>query len=752
MAKEKVIFPLLLLLLYVVSSKTALSQTTAKSEISVLHAKKISDDFDITGKLSHPAWQRADVANIRYEIAPDDEDPAPVKTEVRILYSDDNLYISFKAYDPNPSKIRASITERDRAFGQDYVGILLDTFGNRQQAYEFFVNPLGIQIDGFRSSNGEDMSFNALWYSAGRLTDFGYVAVMKIPFKSLNFPDKQVQDWSLQLFRNYPRDVRYQLAWTDVNHSDACLLCQNGELANIRGIEAVNTVEFLPYIAGFQSSSLKNRDDLDSGLDSDPINVRIGGSISYEPNSTMSLNAVINPDFSQVESDAAQIAVNEPFALFYPEKRPFFLESAALFETDIGLFYSRTINNPLAAGKFTQKAGNYSIAFLTAYDENTPFIIPGLDQSSVISSGLNSYSNILRGKYSFGPETFVGGLITTRNQPGGANYVGSIDWQVRLGDNYYTTGQLAYSYTDELNDSTLFDNPRNFGRTSYDAAFNGEQYGGWAMILEFGRDAKYYSFEFGYEPFSPTFQSQNGFINQTNRHNFSLNQNLSYYPNTSWLAQGSIFSFASLEYDFLGQLQERFILVELNNTLVGQTHLSVSYLPLNDERFRGKYFKGMHRWSIGVSTNPLELILIEGKINYGRFVYRTQNPAEGKGYNISMRFTLKPTNSLQLDFNYDYSTLSSLDGSQTFYSGNIMRLTGRFHFSRKLFIRLITQYNSFNNQIQIYPLLHYQLNPFTRFYIGMTDYLQQPGFADGLKQYHQVNRQFFVKFQYLFRL
>ena len=742
-----------LLLLLVFPSKALIAQTVADTTSKVIRPLHIEEDFDITGTLSNSIWKRADVAHIEYEVAPDDEAPAPVRTEVRVLYSNNNLYFGFIGHDPNPSKIRSSIAERDNVFGDDYMGVILDTYGNRQQAYEFFVNPEGIQFDAFRSSSGEDASFEALWYSEAAINDTGYTVVIKVPLKSLNFSGSGSKEWTVQFFRNYPRSVRHQLAWTNLDQSDACLLCKNGELVNLKGLESENTIEFLPYLVGYQRSALNDSEDPTSGLDHGPAKARLGGSISYAPTSTMSLNAVINPDFSQVETDAAQIGINESFALFFPEKRPFFLERASLFETSADLFYSRTINDPLAAGKLTQNRDDFSIAFLTAYDQNTPFIVPGLNESSNVNSKLNSYSNILRGKYDFGPETFVGGLITTRNFAEGSNYVGSIDWQIRLTEKYYVEGQVGYSSTKELNDSTLFNASRNFGRSAYDAAFNGEQYGGSLITLELERQAKYYNAELEFESFSPTFQSQNGFINQTNRRDFSLFQSLSYYPNKKWLSQGELFSFADWEYDFTGQLQERFIDFGVRNEFAGQTSFELSYLLLNDERFRGRFFTGVRRWSIEMDTNPLEELSLGGEVNAGKFIFRSQNPMLGDGYNISAEATLKPLNRLQFELSYNYSTLSSIDDRKEFFSGNILRMTGRYHFSRELFFRLITQYNSFNEQIQIYPLIYYQLNPFTKFYAGMTDNLRHfnqsaPGSFEG---YKEIDRQFFIKFQYFFR-
>lgn len=713
----------------------------------------IESDFNISANLEHPAWQNAKSAYIKYQVQPNDNVKAQVDTEVKVLYSNENLYIAFINEDPNPDDIRANISDRDSGFQDDYVGIILDPFNNNQQAYELFINPLGIQMDGMRMGNSEDMNFDMLWYSDGTITDSGYRTVMKIPFKSLNFPNRDIHNWSIQFIRNYPRNNRYQFVWSEVDLDNSCLVCQNGQLAGMENIKNSNTVEFLPYGMSYQSSSINDANDPSSGLDHERIDGRIGGSVMYEPTSTTSLNAVFNPDFSQVETDEAQISANETFALYYSEKRPFFMKGNDLFSTQEDLFYSRTINRPLAAGKVTHQAQDYSIAFLTAYDREAPIIIPGRYGSSLVQSDVEAYNNVLRGKYNVGSESHVGGLLTTRNQQDGHNYVGSIDWNFLLTDNYYFSGQAAYANTKELNNLSLFDDPRTLGRGSYNAAFNGEQFAGTLLSSEFSRQAKFYNFSFGYTSYSPTFHTQSGFINQVDQRRIEGSQSLSYYPSWDWLSNGSVSVSGTWRYDFSGQFQERYIFTRWSNSFGGQTNLSLSFLPLNDERFRGRFFTQMNRLMIDVSTNPLNELSLSGHVDFGKYVNRQENPTLGEGYNFSVDATVKPTSRLEMSLSYNYSTLSAVNGEEKYFSGDIYRLNGNYNFSKKLFARLITQYNSFNEQLQIYPLIYYKANPFTKFYIGMTDnlnYFDQQG-PNSYTGFRETDRQFFVKFQYLIR-
>lgn len=730
-----------------------LSVLEAQNSADKLQPYQIDKDFNVSATLEHPAWEEANSVFIKYQVQPNDDVLAHVDTEVKVLYSNQNLYIAFISQDPSPEDIRANISDRDDAFQDDYVGVLLDPFNNNQQAYEMFLNPLGVQMDGMRYGNSEDMNFDILWYSDGKITDTGYRAVMKIPFKSLNFPEREIQNWSVQFVRNYPRSNRYQFTWSKVDLDNSCLLCQNGNLVNMKGIESSKTVELLPYGMSYQSSEINTPGNPNSGLDHGPLQGRFGGSISFDPTSTTSLNVVFNPDFSQVETDAAQIGVNETFALYYSEKRPFFMKGSDLFSTGENLFYSRMINRPLAAGKVTHQSIDYSIAFLTAYDREAPFIIPGKYGSSLVRSDVEAYNNVLRGKYNIGSESHIGGLLTTRNQQQGHNYVGSIDWNFLLTDNYYFSGQAAYSDTKELDDLSIFDDTRTFGRGPYDAAFNGEQFGGSLLRADFSRQAQHYNFSFGYTSYSPTFRTQNGFINQTDQRVFRVAQSISYYPDVEWLSRGSFSVDGTWRYDFSGQFQERYIFTRLSNNFGGQTNVSLSFLPLNDERFRGEFFTSMNRLMIDVSTNPISELSLSGHVDFGKYVNRSENPTLGKGYNISANATIRPTSRVEMSLSYSYSTLSAVDGNENYFSGDIYRLNSNYNFSKKLFARLIAQYNSFGDQLQIYPLVYYKANPFTKFYIGMTDYMNyfdQPG-PNGYTGFQETSRQFFVKFQYLIR-
>src|SRR5690606_26021178 len=144
-----------------------------------------------------------------------DNTPAPVQTTLRMGYTDDALYLAFDARDPDTSRIRAHLTDRDAAFQDDFVGVMLDTFDDQRRAYEIFVNPHGVQMDLVReeSTGNEDASWDGLWTSAGRITADGYQVEVRIPFSTLRFRDTDgPQRWGVLAYRNYPRNIRHQIS------------------------------------------------------------------------------------------------------------------------------------------------------------------------------------------------------------------------------------------------------------------------------------------------------------------------------------------------------------------------------------------------------------------------------------------------------------------------------------------------------------------------------------------------------------
>ncbi len=327
--------------------------------------RRTSGAILVDGILDEKAWSTAVVVNPAFETYPGNNLPARVATECLLAYDDDHLYVAFRAHDGEPAKIRAHLTDRDAAYDDDFVGVVIDTFNDERRGYEFFVNPLGVQMDLVQDdvNKNEDPAWDAIWASAGRVDAGGLHGrdgdpVRPAPLRPRDGP----QTWGIDVLRVYPRDQRFIFRAQPQDRNQSCYLCQVSKLTGLEGIRRGKNVELDPTLTGVRS---EEREDVPHGpwrtieSKADPgISARWG----FTPNLTAL--AAINPDFSQVEADAAQLDVNTDFALFYPEKRPFFLEGADFFETPGSAIYTRTVADPAWGVKLSGKEGRTAVGAL----------------------------------------------------------------------------------------------------------------------------------------------------------------------------------------------------------------------------------------------------------------------------------------------------------------------------------------------------------------------------------------------------
>ncbi len=714
----------------------------------VIRAVRIDGDIKLTGHLTDPHWQQALPVELKYEVTPGENTPAPVQTFVRMLYNKDYIYFGFDCKDPDPSAIRAHISDRDKIYEDDFVDVILDTYRDRQRGYEIVVNPYGIQGDLLMTANNEDASFDMVWESAASINGDGWKAEIAVPVKSLRFPKVQEQKWDVEFIRTVPRASRVQIAWTRLDRNNPCLLCQGGAIEGISDIQSVTTVDLLPYIVGQQSGALQDNSDPASSFENGKVKGRIGMGLRYSPTPDLTVEGVVNPDFSQVESDATQISVNSNFALFYPEKRPFFLVGTDAFQNQTQIFYSRTINNPLGAARVIGKKGGLSFAYLASSDRNTPFIIPGEETSDFVATDLNSFSNVARVKYDFGNEDFLGGMAITRNTGSAHNYVGGIDWNYKFWENWYFRGESFYADTKELSDTLLYSGSNYYGRTGDDVTFNGQQFGGSSTEVELRRDGRSYGFSFRYMDRSPLFQAQDGFVPENDLRSGFFSQYFQFYPNNAFVDSWSIAMNTGLHFNYDGLRKEKWLLPSLSAQLKSQTNVSLMWFVVNDERYKGVQFDNINRTEIQVYSRPASALTLQFDGSFGRFIKRQDAPDMGKGHNISLTAAIKPTSQLELDLSYSRARLSSVATGELFYDGYIARGVGIYQFTPEVFLRLIGQYDQFNKAVDFFPLVSYKLNPYTIFYIGSTYSLSDFGSPYG---FEQTARQYFLKLQYLYR-
>jgi hypothetical protein len=725
---------------------------------ATVRAVRVDGPFSIDGRLDEPQWSQAEAFDAPLEIDPRENLPALQRTDIRILYTDDALLVSFVCHDTNMSELRAHITDRDRLYLDDYTILIIDTFGDAQKAYEFFVNPLNVQGDALRANENEDDSYEMVWQSATTVGPTSWTVEMAIPFKSLRFPDRPEQTWKILAGRNYPRVTRAVYAASPIDRNNECLTCQGMPLLGISGIKPGLAMEILPYAAASQAGALQDTDDPATPFDEGKIKGRAGIGLKVAPSPDLVVEAVVNPDFSQIESDAAQISVNTTFNLFYQERRPFFLEGSDLFRGNgngfggpaLQLFYSRTINDPLVATKVIGKSGGLSYGFIGGSDRNTSLFVPGEEQSDLVETGMASLASVGRVRYDFGDQSYVGGILSHRSiKSDGSNVVGGADFNYRWDQNHSVRGALYLSRTDELSDTVMFDDMRTFSSTGHTAAYDGETYGGLAGRLEVSRATREMSASVTYEDVSPTFQAQNGFVTRTDRRVISFSGGYTAYPDEgSTLTRWGVSGFTGLQFNYDGQRKERFLFLNYNANFKGQINLSIGVLALNQELFQGIYFPRIPRANINVNGNPNNSLSFGISFEAGNFIYREGTPPElGYGHQGGLDATVRVTDRLRVSASYSRARLSSDATGQLFFDGNIYRTTGYYYFNTEAFLRVIMQYDTFSKGLNAYPLFSYKLNAFTVFYAGTTRNLTN--FSDRPAGWTTTKTQYFVKLQYL---
>jgi hypothetical protein len=293
----------------------------------------------------------------------------------------------------------------------------------------------------------------------------------------------------------------------------------------------------------------------------------------------------------------------------------------------------------------------------------------------------------------------------------------------------------------------IFDSDREFGNTGYTAAFDGERYSGNGLHAVLSHSQKHYQFFVGYNDFSPTYQTYNGFFTSTGYRQYFMRHGYTFYPEESFVDRATLRVFGNMSINYNGTKKEQVVQPQLNLNLKGQTYVNISYLLVNDEKFFGVDFRGIHRTMFNINTRPIDLFSISLYGSVGKFIYRSSSPTVGRGHNFGASVTLKPTSKINLSISYDRARLSSVDTGELYYDGNIYRGVGIYQFSPEMFFRIIAQYNSFAENFQFYPLFSYKMNAFTTFYLGATsDYLNY-GEGFGVKN---IAQQYFLKVQYLF--
>lgn len=416
----------------------------------VLEVYRATTPIQIDGSLDEAAWRDAAVLDLPYEYFPGDNVTPPVTTECLVTFDESSIYVAFRAHDPSPHEIRAHLADRDAitTFQQDdHVGFQLDPFNDERRAFQFRVNPLGVQGDAiFSELDGiEDWAWDAIWKSAGRVTGDGYVVEVAIPFNQLRFPRAEAAlTWGFDVFRSYPRSVRHRISASYQDRNRSCLLCQANKITGLSGITPGRNIELDPTLTAHRTD---RRPDFPEGaLVTDDRKAEPGLTARWGVTPNLILDGTVNPDFSQVEADVAQLDVNTRFALFYEEKRPFFLEGLDFFSTPLQTVYTRTVVDPAGGLKITGKSGPNALGIYAARDNVNNLVLPSNQASDFASLDQKVWSGVVRYRRDMGSGSTVGLIYAGREAEGYRNHLYGLDafWRASNKD----TVRLQYTRSD----------------------------------------------------------------------------------------------------------------------------------------------------------------------------------------------------------------------------------------------------------------------------------------------------------------
>jgi len=698
----------------------------------------------VDGKLDEAAWQVPPTFTLDYETYPGDNVAPPVRTEVWITYDAHDLYVGVRAHDPEPAKIRAHLRDRDNAFQDDFVGVVLDTFNDERRAFELFVNPLGVQMDLSQSdvTGNEDESWDTLWDSSGRLTGEGYEVEMAIPFSSLRFArGSGPKTWGIDSVRIWPRDQRVRIGLNALPRGRNCYLCYTAKLHGFEGITPGRNIELDPTLTADDvarrpdgSVPFATRDDQELGL-----TARWG----LTPGTTLS--GALNPDFSQVEADAAQLEVNTQFALFYPEKRPFFLEGADLFDTKLTAVYTRTIADPDWGIKLTGKSGKSAYGAIVAQDARTNLLIPGSQGSRLGELHRENTSSIFRYRRDFSGSSAVGALVTSREGDGYHNHVAGADALFRWHEGDAFRIEVLGSdtaYPVEVQES--------LGQPDGDLR-------GTAMRLAYQHQTQAWMGYLLYNDVSGDFRADLGFIPQADyRMGYGLVERYWYgEEGKTWWSRFTLGVESTWNYDYQGHPLQRQVApyFQLNGPRQSWLHV---YLGLGPSYFDGHVF-------------DRNFVLVDGEIQATPAVYLSlhsrigqeidyDNTRDGDIVRLVPGARFEVGRHLRVTLEHNYETLGA-EGA-TLYTANLTDLRTTYQINVRTFVRLVTQYFDLERDPALYTfatkahrstlfnqlLFSYKVNPQTVLFLGYAD--DYAGEAHSLGRLDQTSRTLFLKLGY----
>ncbi len=701
-----------------------LSAALYAEEIVIIHPAKTPPSID--GILDEATWNEAAQFENFKTIKPDYGQEPSQKTIAYMTYDAENLYFAFRCFDTEPDKIKTSVSSRDNMFQDDNIIVMLDTFNTMQEAYGLFLNPEGIQGDAMINADGNgDESFDMVWYSKGVIDEEGYTVECRIPLQSIRFPSKEAITLRVAFFRQIIRTSE-QFSYPPM-YADKGSLLKQSQPVSVTGWKYKRVVEILPALTHITRQSAA-----EGKMQTDEENTDFSLTGKIGLTSDLTLDSTYNPDFSQVEADAGQIDINLRYELFFPEKRPFFLEGNDIFQfagtVEEGplatVVHTRTIINPIfglkMAGKLSRKS---SLATIYARDD-----LPG--------DPIDTHPDFLIGRYKFAlkEDSYIGGFYTGKEYGRGYNRVIGADGRFRLTQTSIADFHLFGAFTQRNGSS----------ETSSDHALGLHyQYGTRKMIVDLG-----------YQDISQNFQVDTGYVTRTGIRRLSAFAMYRFYPKSDFFQRIEPFYWSYHIYDTEYETFETVNLFTLRFWLPRSTMFRIDTLLANEAYAGERFGRGGAGFQAGSQITKHVLLNLFFR-RTGSVYYDPEEPFQGYGNRIGAYLQYQPIDKLSFILNLSYIDFFRDSDKQKIYDYAIIRSRNTFQINKYLFLRAILEYNSFRERLTVDTLVSFTYIPGTVIYAGYGSAFEKLEW-DGQDylasdNYHETKRGFFFKVSYLWR-
>lgn len=746
-------------------------------ELTQLEVPNLEGAMQIDGNFDEAQWQQAKVIRLNYVTRPFENTLPPVATEVRVFENSDTLYVAFIAQDPEIKDISAFYRDRDKVWSDDLVGIKLDTFNDNRLAYQFFVNPLGVQGDAIENemTGGESDSWDAIWQSAGKIVAQGYQVEIAIPLRILSFKEGDEQKiWGAEFVRFYPREDRLRISNLPYDRNNSCNLCQLGDISGFKGAKQGKNLAVVPTLVLGKGRSREPEDSLEW---EDADNQQIGLDVKWGITPEISLQATLNPDFSQVESDVAQLSINNTFALFFNEKRPFFLENTDYFSSFYNLVYTRNIGSPDYGAKVTGRVDDHTFGLFVANDQETTFVVPGNVGSTIAQFDQESINLALRYRYDVSDGLSIGWTSTLRDAEGYHNYVNGLDAKYKLSDQ--DTFRLQLLSSDTKYPLALFKdfcaNDCQQDEDFSEAALRLQKinsFGDKAYRLSYDHQQRDWNFRLLNQSRGADFRSDLGFGPRADHEQSVIGGGYNWYSEDTWWNRIRLSGDWDIAHSDKGELIEKEAEVHLSMNGQLQSYFELSLIK------RDRVGQRENPSSITIAGNstlfseqqavfffemrPTPELYINTFMRFGDEIDFTNNRL-GKITNIRPIINWSIGKHLQLKLRHTYRNLD-VDGQQVF-TANLSDFRVTYQFDQRQFLRLILLYSDIERNLENYTLApdeladldaqsrslgsqllySYKINPLTKFFVGYSDSAYQDDQLDTMTKNEQS---IFMKFSY----